>query len=74
MSKMHVYSAHACSLISSARHILVLNFAVSYQRLLWLADLAQRVLKKLRLKEKQTSKGASKAGQLSQAVQRPLAA
>ena len=29
------------------------------------ADLAQRVLKKLRLKEKQTSKGASKAGKYS---------
>ncbi len=28
------------------------------------ADLAQRVLKKLRLKQKQTSAGASKAGQL----------
>ena len=27
------------------------------------ADLAQRVLKKLRLKQKQTSAGASKAGQ-----------
>ena len=29
------------------------------------ADLAQRVLKKLRLKEKQTTKGASKAGRVS---------
>jgi hypothetical protein len=46
----------------------VLNVEQSFQKLLWLADLAKRVLKKLRLKEKQTSKGASKAGELSRAV------